>query len=521
MALKRDFYKAVEDVIGPEYISDDPVVTESYAFPIRAATAPPKDVYQPRYEAVTLPASTKEVQAIVKLCNKYGVQFKAASTGWLYSDPTYPGCIRIDLRRMNKILEINEKNMYAVVQPYVIYAQLQAELMKRGLNCNVTAAGANCSALPLAAHVNLGHLSQSGSYGERNQLALEWVTGDGEIVRMGSLGSNDEWFCGDGPGPSLRGIIRGNTVPLGGLGVFTAAAQKLYHWPGPATFGVEGVCPKYSPREIPDIFLIKYLSFKDVDMMIEAVKKIGESEIAFELMGFNTAMMASNLGTDNEEDMAYAKKFGEQVQGPGFMILIAGTSPRDFEHKKKVLDIISQETDAWSLEDVEDPKLAAGYIWRYIRETGAIRETSRATGWGGGTVGGTDVFPLMTRYITYTVDLKQELIDNGAVLDDALYPFVQSIEHGHTGHGEILIRYAPTSVEQIESIQGFLNEAANKRAIEGRFGVPQHVWSDELHDMYGPETLNYHTLLRKVKKTFDPNAASESTNYITAKDVEV
>ena len=60
MALNRDFYKAVEDVIGPEYISDDPVVTESYAFPIRAATAPPKDVYQPRYEAVTLPASTKE-----------------------------------------------------------------------------------------------------------------------------------------------------------------------------------------------------------------------------------------------------------------------------------------------------------------------------------------------------------------------------------------------------------------------------------------------------------------------------
>src|SRR4030042_121542 len=112
MALHRDFYKAVEDVIGPEFISDDPVVTESYSFPIRAATAPPKDVYQPRYEAVTLPSSTKEVQAIVKLCNKHGVQFKAASTGWLYSDPTYPGCIRIDLRRMKQILEKNEKNMY-------------------------------------------------------------------------------------------------------------------------------------------------------------------------------------------------------------------------------------------------------------------------------------------------------------------------------------------------------------------------------------------------------------------------
>ena len=100
------------------------------------------------------------------------MQYKASSTGWLYCDATGPNCIKLDLRRMNHILEINEKSMYAVVEPYVIGAQLQAELMKRGLNCNLTGAGSNCSALPLAAHVNLGHLSQSGSYGERNQLPL-------------------------------------------------------------------------------------------------------------------------------------------------------------------------------------------------------------------------------------------------------------------------------------------------------------------------------------------------------------
>ena len=96
--------------------------------------------------------------------------------------------IKIDLRRMNRILEINEKSMYAVVEPYVIGAQLQAELMKRGLNCNQCGAGTNCSALPIAAHQGIGHLSQSASYGERNQLALEWVTPDGEIVRLGFSG---------------------------------------------------------------------------------------------------------------------------------------------------------------------------------------------------------------------------------------------------------------------------------------------------------------------------------------------
>ena len=197
MALTRELYRAFEDTIGPEYVSEDPVILDSYAWRMNR----PETKFVPRFEAVTLPDSTEQVQAIVKLCNKYKVQFKASSTGWgFFGDPGGPGVVKIDLRRMNRILEINEKNMYAVVEPYVIFAELQAELMKRGLNCNITGAGSNCSALPVAAHQGLGHLSISGSYAERNQLALEWVTPDGEIVRLGSLGSLDEWWCGDGPG---------------------------------------------------------------------------------------------------------------------------------------------------------------------------------------------------------------------------------------------------------------------------------------------------------------------------------
>jgi FAD/FMN-containing dehydrogenase len=72
---------------------------------------------------------------------------------------------------MNRIIEINEKNMYAVVEPGVIGTQLQAECMKRGFNCNQNGAGTNCSASPIVGHCGFGHLSQSGSYGERNQLA--------------------------------------------------------------------------------------------------------------------------------------------------------------------------------------------------------------------------------------------------------------------------------------------------------------------------------------------------------------
>ena len=513
MALKRDFYRALEDILGPEYVSEDPVITETYANPIRSGIP-----FGPRFEAITLPEDTGQVQAIVKLCNKHKVQYKAASTSWLYSDSATPGCIKLDLRRMNRILEINEKSMYAVVEPYVIGAQLQAELMKRGLNCNLTGAGGNCSALPLAAHVNLGHLSQSGSYGERNQLALEWVTGDGEIVRLGSLGSLDEWFCGDGPGPSLRGIIRGNTMPLGGLGVYTKAAQKIYHWPGPSTFPMEGVSPKYKPSYIPPGFMIRYMSFKTLDAMIDAVLKIGEAEIATELMCFNAAMMASNLATKNmEEEIEIYNKFKEDVLGPGFMVLIAANSPRDLEYKKRTLEIIIEETGGKYLKAVEDPENEGGYIWRYFRETGSIKETGRVLSPQAGMVGGGDSFPLMSYFIKSCARLKEKLIKDGSLFDDGTSPFIQSIEHGHTGHGEILARISVKAKDPM-AVARQINTGSNEISINEHFGVPQHVWGDTLHDMYGPHTCNYHLWLRKIKKTFDPNEASESSTYITARD---
>ncbi|HSW58342.1 MAG TPA: FAD-binding oxidoreductase, partial [Dehalococcoidales bacterium] len=221
MAISKEIYKAYEDILGPENILDDPAVMPAY--------------YKTEFAAVTLPGNTAEVQAVIKLCNRFKIPFGVVSSGWGAMLPK--GCILMDLRRMNRILEINEKNMYAVVEPYVINAQLQAELMKRGLNCNIKGAGSNGSAL-LKGH---GHMDQTTGGDDRNYLAVEWVTPAGDIVRLGSLGHSNQWFCGDGPGPSLRGLISGTVPPGLTPGVFTRGAQKVYPWPGPAEFPLTGV----------------------------------------------------------------------------------------------------------------------------------------------------------------------------------------------------------------------------------------------------------------------------------------
>ena len=120
--------------------------------------------------------------------------------------------------------------------------------------------------------------------------------------------------------------------------------------------------------------MIRYCSFKNLDAMIDAVLKIGEAEIGFELMCFNPAMMASNLASLHiEEELEIFEEMKRQVIGPGFMLIVAGNSPRDFDYKKRTLKQIIEETGGKSMEMVEDPKNEGGFLWRFIRISGSIR----------------------------------------------------------------------------------------------------------------------------------------------------
>ena len=159
------------------------------------------DTYTPRGEAVLLPGSTEEVQAIVRLCNKYKIKLKASSTFWAAMGyPSYDNTIQLDMRRMNRILEIDEKNMYAVIEPYINGATLQAEVMKRGLNTHIQGSGCSCS--PLASVT--GHAGGGpgnlyfGSHYE-NMLGIEWVMPNGDILGRARWAPDWAGFAVRGP----------------------------------------------------------------------------------------------------------------------------------------------------------------------------------------------------------------------------------------------------------------------------------------------------------------------------------
>ena len=376
MALSKEAYRAFEDIVGSGNISDDPALCDSYAFQWLAETVrPDQSHFMPRPVAALMPGSTEEIQAIVKTCNRYRIKVKPYSTGWyFYCSPQKDGddTIQLDLRRMDRILEIDDKNMFAVVEPYVICATLQAELMKVGLNLNVTGAGISTSPLASAtSYSGPGPSSFWMGHNSENLLALEWVTPTGDILRTGSLGSGAGWFCGEGPGPSLRGICRGARGARGGMGVYTKCAVKLTHWPGPPHLTIKDTAPAYRTT-IPSNFRAYTLAFPSWPAFAEGYFKIYDNEIGY-LFHKQFNMLGADLGPafwtlyndptktlgDIEEiaKKPEVKELTEEMRR-AFQIVLAGISLKDIEYQDRVLDEILAVTGGWKVERMSEPDMA-------------------------------------------------------------------------------------------------------------------------------------------------------------------
>jgi len=86
-------------------------------------------------DLVVLPGNTQEVAAIVRLCAAHGTPIVPRGGGTGYTGGAVPirGGIVISLERMNRILEIDEANLVAVVEPNVITGDLQDAVEKVGL----------------------------------------------------------------------------------------------------------------------------------------------------------------------------------------------------------------------------------------------------------------------------------------------------------------------------------------------------------------------------------------------------
>jgi len=366
MALAREIYQALEDIVGKKNISEDIGVCESYRS-IAAQTSAhygPFDHWTPLPQAVILPGSTEEVQNVVRICNKYKIQFKAGST--FYATMAYIGsdyAVQLDMRRMAKI-EIDSKNQCAIIEPYAIAAVVQAEAMKVGLNLNIP--GVGCSSSTLASTSGWAGFGPTsifmGASGE-NLLSAEWVLPDGEVIKTGSAGAGAGWFCGEGPGPSFRSVFRGVTGVAGSMGVCTKIAVRLHPWPGPTFLPSDGVLPAYK-AVLPDNFKCYTLCFPDWEGWTTAAAIIHENDVLYlghrqyNMFGRNLKGAMIRILTDPEKQLCdlpelledpETQKHNESMKLE-FQVVIAGMTKKDMEYKEKAIDEILKQSRGWKNE---------------------------------------------------------------------------------------------------------------------------------------------------------------------------
>ncbi len=383
MTLNNEIYQQLEEIVGKRNISGDAAILESYRV-IPAQSSDHRGPYSqktPTPQAVILPGSTNEVQAIVKICNQYGIQFKGATTFW--SVMGYIGSdfsIQIDLRRMRKF-EIDPKNQFAVLEPYVIGGAIQAEAMKVGLTLNIPGVGCSSSVVASSAGwVGFGPTSISMGCASENILGAEWVLPNGEILRTGSLGAGSGWYCGEGPGPSTRGILRGKMGTAGSFGICTRMAVRLHPWAGPKVLPTKGTIPAYK-ADLPDNFKTYTLCFPSWDAYAEAINLFHQNDILFlghrqfTMFGRDIKTAMIMILNDPDKQLAdipalvedpYLKEQNEKMK-IDIQVIIAGMTKRDTEFKEKAIDKILEMTGGWKSELMLKKELADWVLLYLIR----------------------------------------------------------------------------------------------------------------------------------------------------------
>jgi len=216
-------------VVGPDH-----VWTESDRIDENSRDIGP---WQTRGAAVVSPATTGEVAKILRIADRAGTPVWTFSGGWNWGYGAAmglrDGALILLLRRMNRIVEVDEELGFAVIEPGVTQAQLQEYLAEHhpGLWPDCTDSTPRGSVIGNALEHGVGYTPMSDHFGAL--CGIEAVLADGTVVRSGGGPENTTtWHTHRwGTGPSIDGLFGQSN-----LGVVTRAG--IWLMPTPAKQGL-------------------------------------------------------------------------------------------------------------------------------------------------------------------------------------------------------------------------------------------------------------------------------------------
>ena len=166
--------------------------------------------------AAVAPDNADQVVELVRIANRYRIPIYPISTGknlgYGGAAPALAGSVVLDLKRMNRIIEIDERHGYAVVEPGVSYFDLYDHIQEKGLKLwidvpspgwgsvlgNALDGGVGVTLAPYRSHFDA-------------QCGIEVVLPNGRLMRtgMGALPGAKTWQqFKPGFGPRIDGLFK-------------------------------------------------------------------------------------------------------------------------------------------------------------------------------------------------------------------------------------------------------------------------------------------------------------------------
>jgi FAD/FMN-containing dehydrogenase len=314
-------------LIGADYVGND----------IEALTFFSADLDErgPTLAAVVRPRDVAMLATAVRFCRDRGLAMIPRGGGWSYTGgyrPIVPDSVMFDMRGFDRILEINETDMYVVVETGCTWQQLYAALKAKGLRTPYFGPMSGYSAT-IGGALSQGSLFLGSSqYGlaADSALALEVVIADGTVLKTGSWGAtNDMPPHMRSYGPDLTGLFLGDT---GALGFKTKAVLRLIPFP---------------PHQ-------QYASFAFTEEFaaVAAISAVGRANVAAECYCWDPyfARQMSSASTGLADDLKFlagvAKGGSSRLKGLFNAARVASAGRRAFGDGEFLLHVICDDVSA-------------------------------------------------------------------------------------------------------------------------------------------------------------------------------
>ena len=277
--MTKKLYKRMVSIVGSEYVHQqetDKVLNAHDAWPLSEAKLRAGEML-PLADLLVFPSSREEVAAVLVAANELEIPVTPVGGGAGTCGGTLPifGGIQLDLKRMCKIYEIDDRSMTIRAQAGVVGIDLEEYANRHGYTLGHTPTSLRASNLGGFIATRSGG-SMSSLYGkiEDLTLGLEVVLPDGSIIKCKAVPRQSV-------GPDLRQLFIGSE---GTLGVITEATLRLFPLPEERRF--------------------RSFTFPDVHSGLEAIRnifRIGISPSIARLYDPEDAAMSFSMHFEFEE----------------------------------------------------------------------------------------------------------------------------------------------------------------------------------------------------------------------------